>query len=354
MTEPSPVRSRARAAWPAVSVTTWALAAGVGLLGCAARGPSAKSAASGAATPGVAASLPRTVRVDPLAGGGAARPPGFDALELELQRGMRDLSAKGKPPPYFIGYEVQDRNETTIMASYGALVQSTNRRTRILDTDVRVGDYHLDSTHAIRSNDFDISSVIGGHPVALPLSDDATALRAVAWLETDRRYEEAAERLVKIRTQRTLKVAEDDPSDDFSREKPVTYFGPPASVAIDVAGWEARLRRLSARFRGQSEILDSDVSLQASSLTRWVLNSEGTAVQTGRDYVRVFVEASARADDGMELERFESFDADAMGDLGGDGQMEGAADAIIADLKALRRAPLAEPYAGPAILEGKA
>jgi TldD protein len=352
VTDPSPVRWRARAARPAVSVTAWALAAG--LLGCAARAPSAQSASSGAGTPGLASSPPRLVRVDPLSGGGAPRPPGFAALEQELRRGMRELSAKGKPPPYFIGYEVHDRNETTIMASYGALVQSTNRRTRILDTDVRVGDYKLDSTHAIRSNDFDISSVIGGHPVALPLSDDATALRAVAWSETDRRYEEAAERLVKIRTQRTLKVADDDPSDDFSREKPVTYFGPPASVTVDLAGWEARLRRLSARFRGQSEILDSDVSLQATSLTEWLLNSEGTAVQTGRDYVRVFVEASARADDGMELERFESFDAETMSDLGGDGQMESAADAIIADLKALRRAPLAEPYTGPAILEGKA
>jgi TldD protein len=356
VSEPSPVRWRARAAWPAVSVTTWALAGGLGLglLGCAARAPSAQSVSAGTGTPGIASAPPQVVRVDPLSGGGAQRPPGFAALEQELQRGMRELSAKGKPPPYFIGYEVHDRNETTVMASYGALVQSTSRRTRILDTDVRVGDYKLDSTHAIRSNDFDISSVIGGHPVALPLSDDATALRAVAWSETDRRYEEAAERLVKIRTQRTLKVADDDPSDDFSREKPVTYFGPPASVTVDVPGWEARLRRLSARFRGQSEILDSDVSLQATSLTEWLLNSEGTAVQTGRDYVRVFVEASARADDGMELERFESFDAETMSDLGGDGQMESAAEAIIADLKALRRAPLAEPYAGPAILEGKA
>jgi predicted Zn-dependent protease len=294
------------------------------------------------------------VRVDPLSGGGAQKPAGFAVLAEELARGMRELSAKGKPPPYFIGYEVQDRDETTIMASYGALVQSTDRRTRILDADVRVGDYRLDSTHAIRSNDFDISSVFGGHPVALPLSDDATALRAVAWSETDRRYEDAAERLVKIRTQRTLKVADDDPSDDFSHEKPVTYFGPAASVEIDVPAWELRLRRLSARFRGQSEILDSDVSLQATSLTRWLLNSEGTAVQTGRDYVRVFLEASARAEDGMELERFESFDAEALGGLGGDADMERAADAIIADLRALRRAPLAEPYAGPAILEGKA
>ena len=118
--------------------------------------------------------------------------------------------------------------------------------------------------------------------------------------------------------------------------------------------WEDRLRRLSGRFRGQAEILDSDASLQATSLTLWLLNSEGTAIQTGRNYVRVFIEADARAEDGMELERFESFDAEALEGLGGEAAMNAAADSIIADLKALRRAPLAEPYAGPAILEGKA
>jgi TldD protein len=345
-----PVRSRAFALVASAPVIGMAMM----LAGCAARGPAPQAASSGAATPGRPSAPPPLVRVDPFSGGGAQKPAGFAALEQELQRGMRELSAKGTPPPYFIGYEVHDRNEITVMASYGALVQSTTRRTRILDADVRVGDYKLDSTHAIRSNDFDISSMIGGHPVALPLSDDSLALRAVAWSETDRRYEEAAERLVKIRTQRTLKVADDDPSDDFSREKSVTYFGPPATVVVDVPAWEDRLRRLSTRFRGQTEILDSDVSLQATSLNEWLLDSAGTAVQTGRDYVRVFLEASARADDGMELERFESFDAEELAGLGGDAEMERAADAIIADLKALRRAPLAEPYAGPAILEGKA
>ena len=224
------------------------------------------------------------------------------------------------------------------MASYGALVQSTARRTRILDADVRVGDYKLDSTHAIRASDFDFSSEIAGHPVPLPLSDDETALRTVAWAETDRRYEEAAERLVKIRTQRTLKVADDDPSDDFSREKPNNYFGPVARLNVDVPVWEDRLRRLSGRFRGQAEILDSDASLQATSLTEWLLNSEGTAIQSGRNYVRVFIEADARADDGMELERqFESFDAESAwtgsARRGGDGR-RGRFD-VITDLKAL-------------------
>ena len=297
---------------------------------------------------------PPVVRIDPMSGGGAIKPAGLAALETELQRGMKDLGGKGKPPPYYIAYEIHDRNDTTVAASYGALVQSSVRRSRILDTDVRVGDYKLDSTHTLRSNDFDFSSVTSGHPVALPLSDDATALRAVAWRETGRRYHDAAERLVKIRTQRTLKVADDDPSDDFSREKPASYLGAPAALSLDVPAWEQKIRQLSARFRGQTDILDSGVTLQTSSLTRWLVNSEGSVVQTGRNYVRVFLEANARADDGMELERFETFDAETVDGLGGTAQMEKAADAIISDLRALRKAPLADPYIGPAILEGRA
>jgi hypothetical protein len=62
-------------------------------------------------------------------------------------------------------------------------------------------------------------------------------MRTIAWNETDRRYKAAAERLVKIVTQRTLKVAEEDPSDDFSREKAVTYVGPRAEIKFDVSAW---------------------------------------------------------------------------------------------------------------------
>jgi len=124
-----------------------------------------------------------------MSGGGAPKPPGLVALETELARGMRELGGKGKPPAYFIAYEVHDRSDVTVAASYGALVQSSTRRARILDTDVRVGDYKLDSTHTIRSNDFDFSSVTSGHPVALPLSDDPTALRTVAWRESARVFD---------------------------------------------------------------------------------------------------------------------------------------------------------------------
>jgi len=332
------------------------------LPGCAASGVAAVGAPTvggGQAVsvpdvPGVAAPGPSATRIDPRTDGNAPMPPGLAALRDELQRGMTELKANGNPAPYYIGYEVHDRNEVVVSASYGALVQSSSRRSRIMDTDVRVGDYRLDSTHAIRSDDFDYSSALSGHAVTLPLSDDPGALRSVAWLETDRRYKEAAERLVKVKTQRTLKVADEDPSDDFSHEKPVTYIGQAAAIEVDVPAWEKQIRELSARFRKQDDIYDSQVTFQVVSHTRWLLNSEGSVIQTGRNYVRVFLQAETRADDGMELERFESYDAASLDSLDKVSEMEKGADKMIADLKALRKAPLADPYIGPAILEGRA
>jgi TldD protein len=337
-----------------VALTCLVVAACAGGGGCASKTGSPSPLAVAFAAEGQPAPPPQALRIDPLSGGGAPRSAGLTALEAELKRAMSGLVAKGKPPPYYLAYELYDKNDVTISASQGALVQSSSRRGRILDTDVRVGDYKLDSTHTIRSSEFDFSSILGGHPAAVPLEDDQAALRTVAWSETDRRYKESAERFVKIVTQRALKVAEEDQSDDFSREKPVTYIGPPAEIAVDVPTWELRMRELSARFRGQGEVLDSQVNLQVVSSTRWLLTSEGTVVQAGRNYVRVFMEANARADDGMELDRFETFDAASFEALAGVPQMNRAADSMIADLKALRHAPLADPFIGPAILEGRA
>ena len=304
-------------------------------------------------------------RMDPLSGGGAPVPAGLAALKIELARAMKDLgmlgnvARKGEPPPYFISYEVFDRDEILISASYGALVQSSSRRSRMLDTDVRVGSYNLDSTHPLRSDGFDLDGDFGGaeRAVALPLADDPAVIRTVAWLDTNRKYRAAAEAFVKVRTQRTLKTVEEDQSDDFSREKAMVYVGPAANTGfseLDKERWEKRLRELSARFRGHPEVQDSQVTLQVTSLTRWIVNSDGTLVQDARNYARLYLQADARAVDGMDLERFEGFDAASFQALASDEEAYRAADTMIADLEALKRAPLADPYIGPAILEGRA
>jgi predicted Zn-dependent protease len=56
----------------------------------------------------------------------------------------------------------------------------------------------------------------------------------------------------------------------------------------------------------------------------------------------------------MDLYRFESFDAHSPGNLPNDAVIRQTIDQMIVDLKALREAPMVEPFAGPAILSGRA
>jgi TldD protein len=303
--------------------------------------------------PGQPARPPETHRYAPGVSAGDSKAAGLIALEGELRRAMSELRRSQEIPPYYIGYEVHDRHDITISASDGALTASSDQHSRVLTTDVRVGDRKLDSTHPLQSFELDFDDLAAAAS-PLPLDDAPVAIRAIAWTATDKRYKAALERFLKVKAQKRLKVADDDPSDDFSRESAVTFVEPPASITVDKEAWEGRARRLSSRFSNEPAIRWSQVRLDVRSVNRWLTNSEGTSIQTGRNFVRVFMQATLRADDGADLERHESFDATNLASLPDEATMARAAASIVADLKALQRAPTAEPYVGPAVLEGKA
>jgi TldD protein len=301
---------------------------------------------------GRVAGAPRFVAVNDVKKSGLPRAAGLVALEAELQRAMKELKEQS-PAPYFIAYEVHDRSNVSIEARNGALFGSGSIHTRVMDVDVRVGSHKLDSSHSLRTGGFD-SSMMGAGVVSLPVDDDVAALRAQAWKATESRYKAAAERLVQLKSRQNVQVGPDDKSDDFSVEKPVVLIESPATIDVDVPAWESVVRKLSARFRGVPEILRSAVTFTAGTHNRWLVTSEGSVIQTAHPAVRVTVWAGARADDGQDLHRFEAFDGASLSALPSEGQMMATVDRVIADLRALRKAPPAEPFSGPAILQGKA
>ena len=63
------------------------------------------------------------------------------ALEQEMKRAFQILKDKGDPAPYFISYSVRENQSVDIGASLGALNSSQKDHSRVLDIDVRVGDY---------------------------------------------------------------------------------------------------------------------------------------------------------------------------------------------------------------------
>jgi predicted Zn-dependent protease len=188
----------------------------------------------------------------------------------------------------------------------------------------------------------------------MPIDNDVDALRSVIWRETDQKYKASVERFIQVRANRTIKVDEEDTSADLSRQTKEIATLPVVTMDVNVGNWEKRLKTLSSIFIKYPEIYESTVSLSSNADTDYFVNSEGTSIQHGRGSWRLSIYARTKADDGMELYRFEAFDSHTSDKLPSDDKIRQTIETMVADLKALRAAPVIEPFTGPAILSGRA
>ena len=217
---------------------------------------------------------------------------------------------------------------------------------------MRVGDYVLDNTHPMRGDARAMSPRL--MQVSLPLTDDEKPIRQALWRATDRSYKQASEALTRVRTNVAAKVQDENPAPDFSREEKQEHYGGVAGYTLDVRGWEARLRRVSAVFAEDPLILRSQVSLTVESDNRYYVNSEGSQIVTGEVGSRIFLQGVTKAEDGMELPLYTSYFATTSDGLPDERQLAAEARAMVDLLGRLRKAPLVEPFSGPAILSGRA
>jgi predicted Zn-dependent protease len=274
-------------------------------------------------------------------------------MRAELDRSMSELRKRPDAPAYYAAYEVVDEEAATIAAEFGGLLESNTTRIRHLDVDVRVGDKKLDSSHLLRNARFDPGRFGRGLSV-VPLEDDPVALRRALWLATDAKYKDAVEHIVKVRAERVMDAVEDDSSDDFSEDAPATFVGTPATLSLDRSAWEGRIRALSAILRAHPELEAAKVELRVSAETRYVVTSEGATLQRALPHARLSVDVHATADDGMELYLSDWVDVSAVAKLPDETTLRARVAALADRMGALRVAPVAEPYAGPAILDGHA
>lgn len=274
----------------------------------------------------------------------------LNTMNEELQRNFEVLKQKADPPPYFLSYEITDQDDHTVSASLGVLNSTSASRNRYLDVTVRVGDPKLDNFRRVRGERVDFTS-----GASVVLDDTPAALKQRIWLETDRIYRAAAERLIKIKTNQQVKAADRDMSSDFSSgEESYTHWEPPTRVAFDSARWSANVRELSKTFLQYKDLLSSDVQVSVQSDNRYFVNTEGTQVQHGRGFARVMITASAKAKDGMDVQDFDSFEAADPKDLPSTDVIQAAVKKVGEHVEALLAAKTAEPFVGPAIFSGRA
>jgi predicted Zn-dependent protease len=273
----------------------------------------------------------------------------LDTMAAELDRNFSTLKSKADPAPYFLSYEVTEEDFQTVSATLGALAGNGRGKSRRLDVCVRVGSPKLDNYHRVRGERTQFTS-----GAQLTFEDRPAAIKNRIWLETDRAYRLAAERLIKIRTNAEVKVAEQDASGDFSHEEPVVRLEtvPHSRFAMDQ--WAARVRKLSEKFSDYQGILTSSVTVTCQDETKYFASSEGSRLRHGRGFARVVVSAQTKAMDGTDLSTSETFEATDPAGLPHDELIAAAVERVAKDLEALLVAPEAEPFAGPAIFSGRA
>jgi len=277
--------------------------------------------------------------------------PVLAALAAELERSMATLG-KADPQAYFIGYTVTETQRAEVMGSNGALLSSQEARTRWLEVQVRTGTYELDDTRKVGDRQPSFSASPGA-PV--PIEDDAAVLRRTIWLETDRQYRAASEALIKIKTGKEVKVeTAEGQAPDFSREKPQTFAGPRASFSLDRRPWEEKVRVYTGAFRASPAILNSIVTFSAVAQNQYQTSSEGTRLQFGQLRYRLELFIQGKAPDGMDINRYYNFDWLEPSAAPDDKTVLEQVQVMRRELEALVAAPLVEPYAGPALLTGRA
>jgi len=285
----------------------------------------------------------------------------LDTMTGELQRAFNSLgkSKTDKPgsnpkdadkqlPPYFLSYSVADASSVSIRAQFGALADSNTNHIRVADVQVRIGDPKLDNTHGTHR-----ASAVNS--LQLPLTDDRVALARTLWLATNAGYGTALDNFLRVKTEAQVRAKEEDSSPDFSKESPELSVNKPApDVVIDRTAWEQRMRSLSRVFRDYPDVYQNIAMLNVQNETDYYASSEGSRVVSPHTQARVVVFAVTRADDGMDLFRAQTFEAETADGLPSQEEMEDGVRELGKSLEALRKAPVTEPFDGPAILSGRA
>ena len=281
----------------------------------------------------------------------AEKDPVLKAMLTELDRSMAQLQLKGFSKPFFIQYRIEDVDDFSTRAKFGASEGSKRTRQRVARVTVLVGDYKTDS-----------SGERGGGALELTaLDDDPIALRSALWVATDQAYKSAL--TAYAQKQAALKEVQTPPqADDFSREKPLISLAAAPRLTLDEAGWASRVAHDSGIYRtnaavkaGRRDVQYSTAEFHARTTATWLVNSEGTIIRKGTVEYQEFVAVGMQAPDGMRLDRSYATTGASLADLDVPAVFERHAVELISSLAELRKAPLVEEeYHGPLLLSADA
>jgi TldD protein len=280
----------------------------------------------------------------------------LDILARELEVNFSKLTSEAvEDPAYFMAYDLVRIESLWLEANDGALDKRHLDDDRTVDVDVRVGDPMIDNGHP--TNGFYGGNGLGTG-IQVTLADDPLSLAQALWMVTELQYQDAVEAWVEAVSSESMLTREDElEHPDFTLvEEPLVHVEAVRQVDLEAMAeqWAPVVAKLSAILDADPVVQDASAVLNATVENRSYVDTEGARVQSNRVRVRILMIVTAQADDGMALERFLSFERHDQSQLPSPAELEKLAAQLHAELMLLRKAPIADPYTGPAVLEGPA
>jgi len=269
----------------------------------------------------------------------------LEALLTELDRSKAQLKMDQVQPPYFIEYRVNEVEDYTAEAAFGALRENQHAHYRVLRVVVRIGNYKQDSFYARGE----------GESTILPLDNDPIALRHQIWLATDSAYKDAGQALAEKQAELKRFTTDPNPIDDFAKTPPLIAVEPTVSLKLDDAAWRKTLEDLTNLYRRYPDVQSVTASARFSAVNEYLVNTEGTVTRGGKTTYSVQLNGSAQSADGMRLSRSPAYVVARMEELPSHDALMTNAKTMLDTVVALRQAPIVEEeYRGPVLFSADA
>ncbi len=264
----------------------------------------------------------------------------LEALLTELDRTKEHLKMDKVQPPYYIEYRVNDVEDFSAEAAFGALRESQRQHLRVLRVVVRIGDYKLDSFYSQGM----------GNASILTIDNDPIALRRQIWLLTDEAYKAAADAYAEKLSALKQFTADPSPVDDFAHAPVVMAVGDTVQLNVNQEEWEKTLQKVTDLYKGYPDVQSMSATARFTAVNEYFVNSEGTIVRDGRTSATVTLNGSTQAADGMRLARNPYWTEAQPQGLPGREALLKETTSMLDTLMALREAPIVEEsYRGPVI-----
>lgn len=279
----------------------------------------------------------------------------LEAMHDEMARSKSRLElmipgANQPQRPYYVEYRLLDLEVREIVAEFGALVDSTHTRQRVMNVSARVGDYKQDSSNFVSDDAF---RGFIGPTGAVGIDRDYNSLRQDLWIATDQAFKEAVETYSRKQAYLSSLARQSD-IDDFAKVTPLQLIEPLAAPDWSNRNWEQEARDSSAALRAFPQIYQSRVTYYLVFATEYLLTSEGTELRVNRSYAAIEAGMNTLADDGMQVNNMYETYAPKPADLPSADAVRKGLNVAGAELMALRAAPPAQDYTGPVLFEARA